>query len=169
MIFIYQTPDFLGFSQAKYYIVISRQASLKQWLFCRNNKDAGEYINSLIPRRIKRQGYIAKLWYKKHRSLYSLPLYNRNQPFKHSPVVLISQKNPIKQQRYQDSLSTQNSQYLYSRATYIEGSITNTTRRAAGWQETTRDQATLIHAVITFPQHCCATHKPEEKLPVPLP
>lgn len=44
-------PDttFLGFSQAKYYIVISRQASLKQWLFCRNDKDAEEHINSLIP------------------------------------------------------------------------------------------------------------------------
>lgn len=42
---------FLGFSQAEDYVVISRQASLKRWLFYRNDKNAGECINTFFPQK----------------------------------------------------------------------------------------------------------------------
>lgn len=85
---------FLGFSQADYYIVIPKQASLKRWLFCRNDKDAGESINSFISQRDykARRGCQAVIQ-GELRNLYSLPLYHTNQSFRHAPVVLISQKN----------------------------------------------------------------------------
>lgn len=42
---------FLELSQAEDYVVISRQASLERWLFYRNDKNAGECINSFLPQK----------------------------------------------------------------------------------------------------------------------
>jgi len=88
---------FLGFSQAEYYIVISRQASLKWQLFCRSNRHAGEYLNSFIPQKDykARRGCLVMIQ-AQPRNLYSLTPYDTNQSFKHVPVVLISKKKTPK-------------------------------------------------------------------------